>query len=96
MIFVREATVQSAYEAAKMAAKTRGSQAAGEALASEILAARNLTASAINFSPADVDNLPAGTPFTVEVSVPGDSRSVTGIGPFKGLNIQSRVTMLKE
>lgn len=96
MLFVREATIQAAYEAAKTTAKASGNQAAGALVAEEILAARKLTASSISFSPADVDSLPAGTPFSVEVSVPGDSRSVTGIGPFKGLNIQARLTMIKE
>ncbi len=96
MLFVREAAIQAAYEAAKGSAKPTGSQALGVTRAKEILSARKLQASSITFDPVNVDDLTPGTPFTVEVSIPGDSRSVTGIGPFKGLNIQAQITMLKE
>ncbi len=96
MLFVRQAVVQSAYEAAKAAAKSNGSQNRGRTLAQQILTARNVTASAIEFTPTDVDNLPPGSRFSVRVAVPGDSRSITGIGPFNGLSIEAQATMQKE
>lgn len=96
MLFLRQAVVQSTYEAAKAAAKSTGSQARGQALANQILSARNIVPQSVTFNPANVDSLTAGTPFTVTVAVAGDSRSITGVGPFNGLTIQAQATMLKE
>lgn len=96
MLFLRQAVVQSAYECAKASAKSNGSQQTGRQLATQVMAARNVANPTITFAPANVDDLDAGTPFTVTVSVPGDSRSVTNIGPFNGLTIQAQATMQKE
>lgn len=96
MLFLRQAAVQSAYEAAKAAARSDGGQSLGLQRAQEVLAARSINGSTINFSPANVDTLAAGTPFTVSVTVPGSAKSITGIGPFGGINIQTQATMAKE
>lgn len=96
MMFLRQAVVQSTYEAAKAAAKSNGSQQRGRQLAEQILAARNVTPTAIQFSPANVDGLAPGTRFTVRISVPGAARSITGIGPFNGINIEAVAAMQKE
>jgi Flp pilus assembly protein TadG len=96
MLFLRQAVVQSAYETAKSAAKGNGDQALATTLGRQVLTSRSIVAPTITFAPANVNNLAAGTPFTVTVSVPGDSRSITGIGPFNGLTIQAQATMLKE
>ena len=96
MLFLRQAVVQSAYETAKSVAKSNGVQATAQTLGQQVLSARGVVAPTITFTPAVVEGLPPGTPFTVSVSVPGDSRSITGIGPFNGLTIQAQATMLKE
>jgi Flp pilus assembly protein TadG len=96
MLFLRQAAVQSAYETAKSAAKSNGVQSRAEELGRQVLASRGVVAPTITFTPANPDSLPAGTPITVSVSVPGDSRSVTDFGPFNGLTIQAQATMLKE
>lgn len=96
MLFLRQAAVQSAYEAAKAAARSNGGQALGLQRAQQVLAARNINGSTINFNPGNVDGLDAGTPFTVTVTVPGTARSITGFGPFNGVNIQTQATMAKE
>ena len=96
MLFLRQAAVQSAYEAAKAAARSNGSLQLGLQRAQQVLAARNIDGSTITFTPANVDGLTAGTPFTVAVTVPGNARSITGIGPFNGMNIQTQATMAKE
>ncbi len=96
MLFLRQAVVQSAYESAKAAAKSTGSRQRAIVLAEQVLTSRNISQSTISFNPTNVDGLAAGTPLTVTVSVPGDSRSITGIGPFRGLTIESQATMLKE
>lgn len=96
MLFLREAVVQSAYETAKSVAKTNGVQSRAVTLGEQVLASRGVVAPTINFIPANVQNLPAGTPFTVTVAVPGNSRSITGIGPFNGLTIRAQAAMIKE
>ena len=96
MLFLRQAVVQSAYEGAKTAAKTDGDVATADRLVREILDARRTTPSSISFDPANVENLPPGTPFTLTVAVPGDSKSITGVGPFNGLTIEASATMVKE
>lgn len=95
MLFLKQATVQSAYEAAKAAAKRSGSQAQGQQLARDVLTSRNITPQRIAFS-ANVDALDPGTEFTVTVSVAGDQKRIVNIGPFGGLTIQSQATMVKE
>ena len=96
MLFVRQAGVQASYEAVKAAARINGSQADGILLAEQVLDARNINTRTIEFNPNNVDALPEGTPFTVTVRIPGDSRSVTGFAPFRGINIEVQATMLKE
>lgn len=95
MLFLRQAAIQCAYETAKAAAKRSGSQAEGQQLGQDVLTSRNIVPTAIQFS-ANADALPAGTPFTVTVSVAGDQKSIVDIGPFNGLNITARATMVKE
>ncbi len=96
MLFLRQAVVQSAYEAAKAAAKSTGGEIQATELAEQVLAARRIAQSTITFDPANVDDLDPGTPFTVTIVAPGDQRSVTGMGPFNGLNITASATMLRE
>lgn len=95
-IFVRQAAVQAAYEGAKATASHEGSAARGQVLARQVLSARNIVAPTITFEPANPDVLDPGTPFTVVVSVNGNERTVTGMGPFQNLVIQARASMVKE
>lgn len=95
-IFVRQAAVQAAYEAAKATASHDGTAARGQVLAQQVLTARNILAPTITFEPANPDALDPGTPFTVVVSVNGNERTVTGMGPFQNLVIQARASMVKE
>lgn len=96
MLFLRQAVVQSAYETAKSVAKTNGVQATAKRLGEQVLSSRGVLAPKIVFAPTNVQNLAPGTPFSVTVSVPGDSRSITGIGPFNDLTIRAQATMVKE
>ncbi len=96
MLFLKQAVVQSAYETAKSAAKSNSDQTIAETLGRQVLSSRGIVAPTIVFTPSSVNNLAPGTQFSVSVSVPGDSRSITGIGPFNGRTILARATMLKE
>lgn len=96
MLFLRQAVVQSAYETAKSVAKTNGVQSRAVTLGEQVLSSRGIVSPTITFNPNNVQALAAGTPFTVSVSVPGDSRSITGFGPFNGLTIRAQAAMIKE
>ena len=96
LIFLRQAMVQSAYETVKEAVRTNGSQADGLIRGEQVLSFRNVTGESITFSPANVDNLPPGTPVTVTVTAPGDSNSVFPFGPFQNSDVSVQATMLKE
>ena len=96
MIFLRQAVVQSAYEAGKAAARSNGSVSRGRQIAVDVLQSRSIAVNEVRFTPADVDNLAAGTPFTVTVSVAGDQKSITSVGPFNGMVIEATATMHKE
>ncbi len=96
MLFLRQAVVQSAYETAKSVAKTNGVQATAQTLGEQVLSSRGVPSPTVTFTPANVQTLLPGTPFTVTVAVPSSARSITGIGPFNGLTIRAQATMLKE
>ncbi|MEO8268408.1 MAG: TadE family protein [Aureliella sp.] len=96
MLFLRQAVIQSAYETAKSVAKTNGVQSRAVTLGEQVLFSRGIVTPTIIFNPANVTVLAPGTPFSVSVSVPGDSRSITGFGPFNGLTIRAQATMVKE
>ncbi len=95
-IFIRQAAVQAAYEVAKSAKDKDGTPATARVIGRQVLSARNIRGSTITFQPARVDLLDGGELFTVTVSVPGNARTVTGIGPFGGITITAQATMVKE
>lgn len=96
MLFLRQAVVQATYETAKAAAKTNGIQANAQTLGRQVLSSRGVTSPTISFSPSSVQNLPAGSQFTVSISVPSSARSITNIAPFNNLTVRAQATMLKE
>lgn len=96
MLFLRQAVVQSAYETAKVAAKPSGDRARAVQLGEQVLASRSVVQPQIEFIPDNFESLQPGQLFSVDVSVPGDSRSITGFGPFNGLTIRARITVSKE
>ena len=96
MIFLRQALVQASYESVKEAIKLRGSQALAITRAEQVLSFRDIEGQTITFNPANVADLPKGTPVTVTVTAPGDANSVLPFGPFKNRTISASATMLKE
>ena len=96
MLFVRQAAVQAAYEAAKAAARSTGSVARGRQLAEEVLRARRINRPTIRFAPANVDDLAPGTPFNCEIEINSAERSITGSSVFAGLTIRTVASMVKE
>ena len=96
LLFVRQAVVQAAYEAAKSVAKPDGTVANARLLGEQVLVARNLGQHQITFIPSDAETAPRGTPVTVQVEVNSNSRDILGIGPFRNLVIQAEAVMAKE
>lgn len=95
MIFLRQALVQSAYEAAKVAAKSGDYTAAREA-ALAVADGRKISELQIVFSPEASAALQRGTPVTVAISAPGDQSSILPLGLFRGLTVSAQTVMVKE
>lgn len=96
MLFVRQATVQAAYEATKFASRRDGTRVRAERLATEVLAARRINSPSITFVTGDPQTTPSGSDVTVRVSVNSDDRLITGFRIFSGRQIEAVATMQKE
>ena len=95
MIFLRQALVQSAYEAAKVAVKTGDStQSRNTALA--VTKGRRINRVSINFEPTDVKNAKRGSLIRVNITAPGDTNSVIPFGVFRGRTISATAVMARE
>lgn len=96
MTFLRQALVQSAYEAVKESVRRGGSQAEGLSIARQVLASRSVTGATISFSPSNVSGASRGAPIQVNVSAPGDANTILPFGPFAGKTVRVEATMVKE
>lgn len=96
MLFTRQAVVQAAYETAKATVKSNGSSALGTRLGQQVLDARRIDQRRIRFTPSNPDQATSGTPITVTIQVPSNSRSLNRINLFRNLTIEASATMLKE
>lgn len=95
MIFLRQALVQSAYEAVKIAAKSGNADAAREA-AMDVAEGRNIDQLNVVFTPSDPGSLQRGSLITVTVSAPGDQSSPLPLGLFRGLTVAAQAVMVRE
>ncbi len=89
-LFVKQALVTSAYEAAREAIRTDGTTANANSLAQNVLDGRRIRDSNIRFTPASVESAPRGSKIIVEVSAPYASNS-----PFIGNVIQNRTNTVR-
>jgi Flp pilus assembly protein TadG len=96
MLFVRQATVQAAYEATKFASRRDGTRVQAERLATEVLSARRINSPSITFVTGDPQTTLSGSDVTVRVSVNSDERLITGFRIFSGRQIEAVATMQKE
>ena len=95
-IFLKQSLVAAAYEGVREAAKFRGTSASANQFANNVLAARQVKAFRVVFSPADPATVARGQRVSVEVSAPISANS-----PFIGKVIQdrtlvARAVMIKE
>jgi hypothetical protein len=94
-IFLRQALVQAAYEAAKVAVKTANpSQAESSALA--VTRGRRIDQVRVEFEPSDLAIARRGEIIHVRVSAPGDSNTILPIGVFRGRMIGAEAVMVME
>ncbi|MCU0718912.1 MAG: pilus assembly protein [Pirellula sp.] len=96
MLFVRQATVQAAYEAAKFGSRRDGTRVQAERLATEVLTARRINSPTITFVTGDPASTRSGSDVTVRVSVNSNDRLITGFRIFSGRQIEAIATMQKE
>ena len=96
MAFLRQAMVQSAYEAAKESVRRGGSQASGLTIAQQVLDARDIQGAQITFTPGNVDDAVAGTQVVVNVVASVNENTIFPFGPFAGKCVEVAATMIKE
>lgn len=96
MIFLRQAMVQSAYEAAKVAVQSNATVASARAAATRVAAGRRVNSVNVEFTPSDITRVPKGQPIRVIVSAPGNSNSVLPFGVFENKRVLASAVMVKE
>jgi len=95
MIFLRQALVQSSYEAAKIAVKT-GDSAQAKSMALAVTKGRRINNVTIRIEPSDISNAKPGSLVRVTVSAPGDNNSVIPFGVFRGRTVSAQAVMARE
>jgi Flp pilus assembly protein TadG len=95
-IYLRQALVTSAYEAAREAARQDGSNATAGDKGATVLNVRNVKSYSVDIFPTDVEFVPRGGEITVTVTAPLSANS-----PFVGhvlgsFNLTAQSVMVKE
>jgi len=96
MLFLRQATIQAAYEGVKVAVAGTGTDDGVREAAQAVLNGRQLTGVTIDIQPANVDTLDAGTVVEVTISAPSDENTLFPFGLFSGTIISANAVMVKE
>lgn len=96
MLFLRQALIQSSYEAAKVAVKHTGTNSAATIAAQQVAAGRRINSLTITFQPADVSRAAKGDFIRVTVAAPGNPNSLIPFGPFKDRIVSAQAVMVKE
>lgn len=96
MLFLRQALVQSAYEAAKVAVRNNGNVSDAIAAAERVSAGRRIRKLQIRFSPSNVASVPKGQMIQVVVSAPAKGNSLIPFDIFRNRTVSGTATMVKE
>lgn len=96
LLFLRQALVQAAYEGAKIAIRSDGTNSAAENAIINVANGRNLQGVNVQFSEGDVSSTNPGTAISVTVTAPGDDNTFFPFGPFAGNNVTAVAVMVKE
>jgi Flp pilus assembly protein TadG len=92
-IYLKQALVMAAYESARAATASGGTEGDGEAKFHEVLEVRGVKSASIEFSPAITPFVQPGTPITITVTAPSNSNSVGPQWYMKNSNIRAVVVM---
>ena len=96
MLFLRQATIQAAYEGVKVAVVGTGTDDRVREAAQAVLDGRQLTGVTIDIQPGNVDTLEPGTIIEVTVSAPSDENTLVPFGLFTGTIVGADAVMVKE
>lgn len=92
-IYLKQALVTAAYESARAATSTGGTEGDGEAKFEEVLEVRGVKNANIEFSPSITPLISPGTPITVTITAPSNSNSVGPQWYMKNSTIRAVVVM---
>lgn len=94
-VYLKQAATSAAYETARVATSTGGTQDMALTRANEIFASREIEGATVDISPALDAETPRGTTITVNVTVPSDANSL-GVGSlFRGREVNASVVMVR-
>ena len=95
-IYLKNSLRVVAYETARRAIEPGSTNAAADAKANEILAARNVQGGTVTYNPSDVSTAASGSPVTVTVSASADANTIMPNWFYTGRTITAQLTMSKE
>jgi len=95
MIFLRQALVQSSYEAAKLAARPDATSDEATNRAEAVLATREIEGYTVTLSPATTEALARGTDILATVTAPMDANRLVPFPLFSGHVLSVSMTSVK-
>lgn len=96
LMFAKQAMVESAYQAVKVAIRPETSNALAISAANEVAEGRRLDSINVSFDPANVADVPAGTPIRVTVSVNADQVRILNSRLIPVADVSAEAVMIKE
>ncbi len=96
LMFAKQAMVESAYQAAKVAIRPETTNAAAIEAANRVAQGRRLDTINVNFDPPNVATVPAGTPIRVTVAVSADQVRIMNSRLIPVADISAIAVMIKE
>ncbi|MCA9160045.1 MAG: pilus assembly protein, partial [Planctomycetales bacterium] len=95
-IFLKQTAASAAYEAAKIASNTGGTQLAANTRATEVLMARGITNATVTFDPALQENWGRGVMLSTTVSIPTTNNLGGTNFLFRGQPVSVKTVMVKQ
>ena len=96
MIFLQQSLSAAAYEGARVAARSKATNAEVDLRIEEVLSARQVDNYAVTRDPADIESASPGSYITIEASAACDDNSLMNAWFFGGRQLRARCTMVKE
>lgn len=96
MIFLRQALVQSSYEAVKLAARPDATSVEATARAEAVLTARGIEDFTVTLNPANTELIVRGTDILATATAPMDANRLVPFSPFAGQAVSVSMTSVKQ